>query len=614
MGVIRSVFIAVLLLWATLAVQAQGKPEVHRINGNKYYLHVVEPGNTLYGISREYSVTIAEIQAENKEALKEGLKVNQTLLIPVTRENKRELPPVEQEGHYLRHVVQPGQTLYALSKKYDTSLDTLLHANPEVKEGGLRSGMEIRIPVAKLEVEQEFVAPAEPDSLEVHIVQKGETVYGIAQKYNVAQKDLILANGGLAFGLKQGMRIRIPGRIVESEIEEITGDSALVEDSIAVHVPDSLTRFNIGLLLPFEPKFPDSTEQFSINAASRVALSYYRGFHFAVDSMSKELGIGFQVRVFDVGRDSFALEEVLNSKAFKELDVAIGPFYNEPFERTADRCAHTGVPVICPVPKPSKLLFKRPNTIKTIPSTNMQINALAEYAAHHLTDSNVVLVNGNKMTDQENIEFFKMRYGKALGIPDTFAGEAIREVKLWDISNETLRMRFPDSGSYILLVPSNHAVFVSELLGELYDLHFSNKGKYRFRVIGLEEWYKMAEDIDIKYLHKLHVTLPLPQYIDLNDYRVNRFNAQYYQRFGHQPDQFATQGFDLATYLMRQLKYHPIEWFERPEDHDFHGVMEVYNFRRVLESSGVENQFIRFYEYDSYRLKEFARWPLQKKK
>ena len=68
--VLRTILIVLVSCFANLAM-AQERPLVHKINGKKYYLHVVEPGNTLYGISRTYEVSITDIQASNDEALVE---------------------------------------------------------------------------------------------------------------------------------------------------------------------------------------------------------------------------------------------------------------------------------------------------------------------------------------------------------------------------------------------------------------------------------------------------------------------------------------------------------------------------------------------------------------
>ena len=129
------------------------------------------PGNTLYGISRTYEVSITVIQASNDEALVEGLKVNQTLLIPVTSENRKSLPEVVQDENVIVHTVQPGQTLYSISQEYNCTLDDILEANPVVRESGLQANAEIRIPTEKISVESTLVEPAAADSLLGHKVQ-----------------------------------------------------------------------------------------------------------------------------------------------------------------------------------------------------------------------------------------------------------------------------------------------------------------------------------------------------------------------------------------------------------------------------------------------------------
>ena len=56
--------------------------EITKIGGKQYYLHYVKSGQTLYGISKAYNVTIEEIERLNPE-VKEGLKVGYVIGIPV---------------------------------------------------------------------------------------------------------------------------------------------------------------------------------------------------------------------------------------------------------------------------------------------------------------------------------------------------------------------------------------------------------------------------------------------------------------------------------------------------------------------------------------------------
>ena len=610
--VLRTILIVLVSCFANLAM-AQERPLVHKINGKKYYLHVVEPGNTLYGISRTYEVSITDIQASNDEALVEGLKVNQTLLIPVTSENRKSLPEVVQDENVIVHTVQPGQTLYSISQEYNCTLDDILEANPVVRESGLQANAKIRIPTEKISVESTLVEPAAADSLLGHKVQAGETLYGIIVKYNTDLPAMSMANPGLTADLRVGSVLRIPGTSVKP-VETIAIDT--VDSAISAHIPDTAGVYRIGLLLPLNPKFPDSSNRhdFRIDPVSRIALNYYRGFNYALDSLDAKYNTRFQIHVYSASNDSSSLNKVFRDAYFDSLDLLVGPFYTSQFETTADKLLQKGVLNICPINKPSKILFKRPNTIKTTPSESMQISAMAEFAAVEFSDSNLILVNSNKFQDTQNIEFFKDRYAQSMGVPDTFIEDAITEIKLWDITNEALKMRFPDTGDYVLIVPSKDQVFVTKLLAGLYEFTIRTKESYRFVVYGLSEWSKWEEGLDVKQLHRLNVTIPMTNHIDFADYKVSQFYTKFYSDFGYEPTDFTVQGFDHCSYLFQVLSESPQQWFESPEEFQYNGVGANYNYRRVLEDSGIENQAVRFYEYDQFQLKLIGEWPSIKTK
>ena len=56
--------------------------EKTKIGGKEYYMHRVKQGQTLYGLSKAYNVTVEEIELLNPE-VKDGLKVGHILGIPV---------------------------------------------------------------------------------------------------------------------------------------------------------------------------------------------------------------------------------------------------------------------------------------------------------------------------------------------------------------------------------------------------------------------------------------------------------------------------------------------------------------------------------------------------
>lgn len=623
MGVGRVLISLVLCLIVSTALIAQEKPDVHKINGKRYYLHVVAPGNTLYGISRLYEVPIDRIEAENAEALSDGLKVNQTLLVPVTSENKRELAPVEQQPGQLKHQVQKGETLFSIAQQYQIPLEALLEANPVEAKDGLKSDSEIIIPIDKVEVKKEKTAVATPDSLFGHLVQKGETVFSITRMYGVTESQLLKANPSIKNGLQMGTVVRIPGKLVVQDMAPPSHQvdqskqnprDTLVDTTRSLYIPDSSGAYVIGMMLPLSAVLPDTIEQnFSIDPAARAALNFYRGFKLGIDSMAQKHGVSITVRPYDVRNDSYSLATAMADTNFDSVDVMVGPLYTQQFEKVADHFKARGVPVICPINKPSKILFRRANAMKSVPSESMQINSLAEYVVANMADSNLYVVNSNKFRDVDNLEFFKNRIAELKNIPDTFVNDAIKEIKLWDITNEAIEMRFKDSGDYVLIVPSTDQVFVTKLITGLYDFCLDHEGSYRFRVYGLGEWQSWEQGFDVKHLQKLQVTLPMPSHIDHGNYKIHQFTTTYFRKNGYEPDAYTMSGFDLASYFCQSLATAAEDWFVSPESYPFDGVLESYYFKRPMEQSGIENQFVRFYQYKDYRLKPVDQWPSTKK-
>lgn len=106
--------------------------------------HIVEPKETIYGLSKKYNVSVEEIKSNNQELLKEGLKIGQVIRIPSKSilgslesktVNEQKNPEIE-----IKHKVEPKETLYSLSKKYNVSVDEIKQQNESLLQKGLQIG------------------------------------------------------------------------------------------------------------------------------------------------------------------------------------------------------------------------------------------------------------------------------------------------------------------------------------------------------------------------------------------------------------------------------------------------------------------------------------------
>lgn len=130
---------------AFVSVQASVKDSVGvEKKGSSYFVkHQMEPKETLYALSRKYNVTVAEIKGANPGVDINDIKIGQIILIPTKYKPATQTASASRGG---THKVKPKETLYGLSKMYNVSVEDLKKANPAIAEQGLQIGMELNIP------------------------------------------------------------------------------------------------------------------------------------------------------------------------------------------------------------------------------------------------------------------------------------------------------------------------------------------------------------------------------------------------------------------------------------------------------------------------------------
>jgi len=123
--------------------------------GRVYLKHQVAAKQTLYSISKLYDVAQDTIIAFNPE-LEVGLKAGQVILIPKGFEKKsNQSKPKTVPATY---TVLDKETLYSISKRFNTTVELLESLNPDVKKG-LKKGTVLKLPV-QTEVVKEEVVPS----------------------------------------------------------------------------------------------------------------------------------------------------------------------------------------------------------------------------------------------------------------------------------------------------------------------------------------------------------------------------------------------------------------------------------------------------------------------
>lgn len=120
----------------------------------------------------------------------------------------------------LTHTVQKGETLYSISKKYSTTVQSIAYAN-KIDGTDIKIGQKLVIPEKNGAVQEKTndsalkndskIDSKTEKNIQTYTVKKGDTWYAIARNFSVSVKQLYELNGtDEKSGLKVGQKIKIP--------------------------------------------------------------------------------------------------------------------------------------------------------------------------------------------------------------------------------------------------------------------------------------------------------------------------------------------------------------------------------------------------------------------
>jgi LysM repeat protein len=175
---------------------------IETINGKTFIIHKVDEKETLFAISRRYGSSVDAIVQYNP-TVSSGLEIGQILKVPYTP--KQKIP-----ADASLHKVAPKETLFSISKVYGITIDELRQWN-KLTDNALVVGQELIIKKKKNTATNTQSATAVKNTPGVHTVNEKETMYSIARQYGVTVDQLKTWNNLETNELKIGQLLNVAG-------------------------------------------------------------------------------------------------------------------------------------------------------------------------------------------------------------------------------------------------------------------------------------------------------------------------------------------------------------------------------------------------------------------
>jgi LysM repeat protein len=251
----RKVFIPLigLLLFSYQVVWASSPDSLRleTIDGQDYVIHQIDPGETLYSISKRYRASMNAIADANPEVIN-GIVDGMIIRVPYK-------PLVNNNVAKRIHTVALGETLYSISRIYDISVVQIMEWN-DLLSSDLEIGQELKIGGNSPPQQIDFVR----DGMKIHIVQASEGLYAIARIYDVSVDDVVAWNDLEARSLNLGQEI-IVGKDVQNEVVVVADSTSDEVDFVTEEMPvepmlrATIKTYEDGLAAEIEGSIDDKT-------------------------------------------------------------------------------------------------------------------------------------------------------------------------------------------------------------------------------------------------------------------------------------------------------------------------------------------------------------------
>lgn len=551
----RKLCCGALLLFAAHAGAVASEPVAERsrsvvyVNGAKYYVHTVQPGQTLYSLGKLYGVS-EKLILERNPSLSSGLRAGESIKIPVVESGAPEqaAQPEQLLSRKVRktfdmHQVRRGETLYGISKRYSISVGTILEDNPSLDPVRLRAGEMLLIrkkAVGKTdEAENEAAWQDYRDRLNrdagsgtaYHIVEPGETVYGLARRFGTTVEELCAMNGITPQELRSGAMIRIP----VADSVAAAGAPEQAEEPLPAARPrevdflplDAREELRIALLLPLS----------DAGRTNPNYLDFYQGFLMGLDRVRGEYGHSLRLDLFDTCGDSLQVRAILEEEAFRRAHLIVGPVHEEMLPPVVEYAERHAVPVVSPLADIKSL--QSDALFQMAPPQRRKYAKLEPMVFNE--NRQVTLIYGEHTDREFEREILSALAGKSYARLDYRYSS--RE------ENRDIQSLLTNDRENLLVVLSNDGIEVDRILASIASANTNlvarGRTAPRFTIVGNTHWNRFP-NLDRALYFKDRVLFFSTYHAKRDAEIIRAFDSDYIKAFGTLPSLYSYRGYDAA--------------------------------------------------------------------
>jgi LysM repeat protein/ABC-type branched-subunit amino acid transport system substrate-binding protein len=612
-------------MFAVTVLSQNGKSVITIVeHGNLFYLHEVMPKQTVYGLSKLYSVSMDLIFAHNPLS-ENGIKVGDKIKIIAS--------PYKVEPY----AVQRGESINSIARKNGMEERELLDMNPQTGDR-LSIGQIIFIPiitsindevtstissakgkdrsksrqdgqvsdVVALPVNRVVETENQPrpstetlpkrDTL-THIVTKGETLYGIARKYGVTVEYIQESNFLPNISINAGDKLII----ITPELSAKQGSNTV--QPIVEGIKKS--EYNVYLFIPL---YADQARDMNPLAIKRLEdykninsfqfIQYYEAALIAAEDISaKYQGIKINLHVVDAANGlSERLHKLIENNTLENADLIIGPFFTDGWEILCQYASLQNIAIVNPfAAKPNHCQNTR---IYNGSATSFyQAQAFGRYILEKYPASHIILTHyRSHSTDAEDQALATYRLALETVFAENGKSISLTEVDLKDNGFNAVKSALKSDCENFIFGFFHNEYGVTSFMQSLHATKLTH-----ITLVAPVSWLNF-DNIETEYFMEMKTHYVHQFFVDYKNPNVVRFIDNFREKYFIEPTlkQYAFQGYDLTYYFLSNLCQYGTAFGEGSNAEANPNLLSTrFDFVRT-EANLLENQFVQIFKMRDY--------------
>lgn len=554
-----------------------------------------------------------------------------------------------------QHVIQSGETIYAIARKYGISPNDIIQANPSVGTGDkIRPGQTLVIPgnkAASTTTTAQPTATAAPkpaakpaetqpaktstttSPAQTHAAQATTTTTPTTTKPTTPATTVTAApsaqteqQSSLKTWYKELYRIQKKDNLYRIALLYNLTIEELVEANPGLTVESKLKKGEF-LYIPYsraekqaeaeriaaEKAAAEAAAKAAADAAKRKTLNnlkvavilpmkeggdrgnkmieFYRGILMAADSL-KHQGTTINMYAYHSGSTQADMQYLTSKSELKSMDIIFGPLTATQAGILSDFCKENKIRLVMPFATTNTVGTNNPYVYQaSINSEAARKNGSDIVASRFSKDNCIILQTGTP--DERGKQFIG-------NMKNQFAGRGATSKSLaMEADDATWLATLSRTKTNVIIPDASSLSATSTLVKKLRNFQ-KNHPEYKITMVGYPEWPTYVSTLQADY-HALDTYAYCPFYRNPSDARVAHFEANYKRNFKTEISRtyprYGIFGFDLGFYFMNGLARLGDFFDEKMTTLNYTPLQNGFYFDQKNENSAHTNQLINLVHY-----------------